>query len=449
MFKYKGNQCVLEYQCSPISSEYYERHELYQAAGINDVWICGTQKYFGENKRLNTLEKECGIYYNVEFKNVIILDNYLNNVPEFLKLFYSKEYYFNCLDEVANEKESRYFFNKGKKFYFYFMNEIEFQDKIIFNNKLKNDYETIYNQLKSDMLNNIENMINNIKHEYEDLDIFFEERSPNEYNINFKNIKNEIKVIKKYSIKIDVLRKIYYIENYRFNDFDTFKEEVLTHIKYYLKDLDSNIEKIRERRFCKILSSQLVEYIESIKDNYYNYVSVGTNDTSYYYEHGIFVNFKGFCYGIFIKDTCIDFAFLNTNSKFGRWKNIEKNVDLNDINLLKEKIKYHLDNSMAAFSIEYIKEYLHKYNNKLWNFNVDYDDFITIDYQIIISRKYKDVVIIQKHIKVNKNNVDFENIKNLLKDKMKEINEELVNKKDGYYIKGEYVRFLENKTCDL
>ena len=29
MFKFHGDQCVIEYQCSPIATEYIERHELY------------------------------------------------------------------------------------------------------------------------------------------------------------------------------------------------------------------------------------------------------------------------------------------------------------------------------------------------------------------------------------------------------------------------------------
>lgn len=80
MFKYNGKQCVIEYQCSPISTEYYERHELYQAAGINDYWICGTQKYFQSyhigngNKRINELEEKCKIYYDVNNGCMFILD---------------------------------------------------------------------------------------------------------------------------------------------------------------------------------------------------------------------------------------------------------------------------------------------------------------------------------------------------------------------------------------
>lgn len=67
MFNYNGKKCVIEYQCSPIASEYIERHELYKAFGINDIWICGTEKYLGKGKRLNTLEKESHLYY--DFKN--------------------------------------------------------------------------------------------------------------------------------------------------------------------------------------------------------------------------------------------------------------------------------------------------------------------------------------------------------------------------------------------
>ena len=68
MFKYNGEQYVLELQCSPIASEYIKRHELYQAAGIHDIWICGTENYLGMNKRLNTLEMRCRIYYDVANK---------------------------------------------------------------------------------------------------------------------------------------------------------------------------------------------------------------------------------------------------------------------------------------------------------------------------------------------------------------------------------------------
>ena len=39
MFEYCGKRYVLEYQCSPIASEYYDRHDLYKSSGIIDIWI--------------------------------------------------------------------------------------------------------------------------------------------------------------------------------------------------------------------------------------------------------------------------------------------------------------------------------------------------------------------------------------------------------------------------
>ena len=80
MFIYNGKQCVIEYQCSPISTEYYERHELYKAAGINDIWICGVEKYIqyyhkGNGiKRLNELEGICCLYYNSNTKQIYKVD---------------------------------------------------------------------------------------------------------------------------------------------------------------------------------------------------------------------------------------------------------------------------------------------------------------------------------------------------------------------------------------
>lgn len=61
-FKYNGKQYVIEYQCSPISSEYLERHELYQIAGINDIWILGHKKYYYNGKKL--IEKISKVHFD-------------------------------------------------------------------------------------------------------------------------------------------------------------------------------------------------------------------------------------------------------------------------------------------------------------------------------------------------------------------------------------------------
>lgn len=79
-FKYHDKEYVVEYQCSPISSEYIERHTLYQAAGINDIWICGCLNYWQRyhegrgRKRMNIVEDTYRLYYNVESKQLAFMD---------------------------------------------------------------------------------------------------------------------------------------------------------------------------------------------------------------------------------------------------------------------------------------------------------------------------------------------------------------------------------------
>lgn len=86
MFKYNGKQCVLEFQCSPISSKYYERHELYNAAGIEDIWICGSQNYFqcyykgNGTKKLNELESKTRKYYDPNTRLFFFIDKKLKNL---------------------------------------------------------------------------------------------------------------------------------------------------------------------------------------------------------------------------------------------------------------------------------------------------------------------------------------------------------------------------------
>ena len=76
MFEYDGKKYVIEYQCSPIATEYVERHKLYKASGINDIWILGTDKYLekseiGKNFRMKEIEKHADIYYDVNGKSII------------------------------------------------------------------------------------------------------------------------------------------------------------------------------------------------------------------------------------------------------------------------------------------------------------------------------------------------------------------------------------------
>lgn len=60
-FEYNNKKYVIEYQCSPIATNYSERHRLYQLAGIEDIWILGTQKY-NMNNRIDYIENKHKIY---------------------------------------------------------------------------------------------------------------------------------------------------------------------------------------------------------------------------------------------------------------------------------------------------------------------------------------------------------------------------------------------------
>ena len=55
MFEYGGSKWVIEYQCSPIATEQIERHKLYEAGGIKDIWICGVQNYGTGNKHMEKI----------------------------------------------------------------------------------------------------------------------------------------------------------------------------------------------------------------------------------------------------------------------------------------------------------------------------------------------------------------------------------------------------------
>lgn len=107
MFEYNNEQYVIEFQCSPISSEYYERHELYKCSNIKDIWICGISKYFQclskKNKRFNELEKESKIYYDSENKLFCVFEDMdkrsFSNIMKSIKD--NNNYYL-----IKNERES-------------------------------------------------------------------------------------------------------------------------------------------------------------------------------------------------------------------------------------------------------------------------------------------------------------------------------------------------------
>jgi len=106
-FKYGGKQYVIEYQCSPIATEYFERHELYESVGIKDIWICGTDKYFQKEMRGKTIEKHCAAHYDVGRELFV----YENKEWEYGRFEHDcKKYGFDCknYNELVESNTNKY-----------------------------------------------------------------------------------------------------------------------------------------------------------------------------------------------------------------------------------------------------------------------------------------------------------------------------------------------------
>lgn len=91
IFEYNEKKYVIEYQCSPIATEYVERHDLYKASGIIDIWIAGYEKYFNKNSRHKFIEDYIEGYYNVLTKTFYIGNN--TKQGEFISSLYIKSYF--------------------------------------------------------------------------------------------------------------------------------------------------------------------------------------------------------------------------------------------------------------------------------------------------------------------------------------------------------------------
>lgn len=82
MFEYNEIVWVIEFQCSPISSEQIQRHELYAASGINDIWICGIENYGTGRKHMEKVSKGMFNFRNSSFR-------YINDIIDSSLLPYS------------------------------------------------------------------------------------------------------------------------------------------------------------------------------------------------------------------------------------------------------------------------------------------------------------------------------------------------------------------------
>lgn len=99
VFKYNNKKYVIEYQCTPIASEWDERHDLYKAANIHDIWICGTKKYLQKNMRDKYIQNHSVGFYDSEQKKFISIRH-----PEYGRMqkistdYFNSKNYFNGFD---------------------------------------------------------------------------------------------------------------------------------------------------------------------------------------------------------------------------------------------------------------------------------------------------------------------------------------------------------------
>lgn len=120
MFEYGGSKWVIEFQCSPIATEQIERHKLYEAGGIKDIWICGVENYGTGRKHM---EKVMVGKFNYRSKTFVEIHSILR-----FELLPYRHLTYNTFNSI-------------------FLNDLTFKDKIAFTDEamlpfIEQDIET-------------------------------------------------------------------------------------------------------------------------------------------------------------------------------------------------------------------------------------------------------------------------------------------------------------------
>lgn len=144
-FEVDDKRFVIEYQCSPIATEYLKRHELYQLAGINDIWILGTDKYIEksefDNFRGKVIEKYTNFYLDV-YKNIFIFSDIDNlNIDKSYRIKHIYKYYQDTdivLNQLLYDWSIGGYYDKHK--YIVGINGLEFkEDNILLTDEVINN----------------------------------------------------------------------------------------------------------------------------------------------------------------------------------------------------------------------------------------------------------------------------------------------------------------------
>lgn len=263
-FEYKGNRYCIEYQCSPISTQYNKRHELYQLEGINDIWILGFDNFYIEeidaliNKEKRLLEsKKDRFWYRIQEQ----IDKYINMKNNKEVVFQRKRA--KSIEDEINYSDSPLIYYNSKAGYLYKATDVV----------AINDRNKIMTQTSKMVLKMIELKEVQLK------DILLKTNSPLNTDVNklkyiLKYRNNDIKILSKkyrgieitYCMWWGVIEKVRceYSKHYGFNkDVDiSFKDNELKDILSIIDDFIYNANKLYDE------NKQTVEDIINIEEYY-------------------------------------------------------------------------------------------------------------------------------------------------------------------------------------
>lgn len=113
-FEQNGERYAIEYQCTPIATEFLKRRELYKLAGIKDIWVLGCEKYTGGK----VIEKHVYVKFDTKYNCMIFngigktlthqrFSKYMSNTHHIDKLLFKNEF-FNADKCVTDEIKNKY-----------------------------------------------------------------------------------------------------------------------------------------------------------------------------------------------------------------------------------------------------------------------------------------------------------------------------------------------------
>jgi len=268
-----GQEYVIEYQCSPISTKFNERRDLYRLQGIKDIWILGMNKYLFESvnriekyinknnsfeKRMKTIEMEIlngneNLLYLDSINNRIYTTNFSKTKPaKRTKESYYSDYSYDVELKVI------YNLNLISNPFLTVPFDYIFDKNIVEYDKDKKYYTYIINSEKDIIKNFIKNNVN--------FDVLEINELSDKCEILYKDIED-----KNY--------KIYYdYNNCCFEEFeiiDRHNKKIISKLEVIDKDkvyINYRVINIKDLKICKneILTDDIfLERIEKIKNNYY------------------------------------------------------------------------------------------------------------------------------------------------------------------------------------